>query len=222
MIDLVYPLGESSWSHNELRYSLRSVQKYARVRRVFIAGVCPTWARGVIHIPVPLGGGTVAGQLRALREVVKDPRLGEELVYMNDDIYLLDRPRWTHQHYLAQRPVRDKYFKGCFDRAVELLASNGIGPARDYELHTPMMMTKEGLELVLDMITAPAAFRTVYGNLYPDAEPRAMADVKLRGSDRPDPSWWCFSTDDSIVRQEDFQKWMAERYPGPSRWEVRP
>jgi len=52
-IDAVYPLSnESRWQDNELRYSLRSVEKnLVGLGRVFIIGHKPAWLTGTIHIP---------------------------------------------------------------------------------------------------------------------------------------------------------------------------
>jgi FkbM family methyltransferase len=52
-IDVVYALGTgSAWQDNELRYSLRSLEKYATdLGRVFIVGHKPDWLQNVVHIP---------------------------------------------------------------------------------------------------------------------------------------------------------------------------
>lgn len=52
-VDVVYTLGSGSrWDDNELRYSLRSLEKYAsRLGRVFVVGHKPEWLAGVVHVP---------------------------------------------------------------------------------------------------------------------------------------------------------------------------
>ena len=52
-VDVVYALGTGSkWQDNELRYSLRSLEKFCgNLGRVFIVGHKPDWVTGVIHIP---------------------------------------------------------------------------------------------------------------------------------------------------------------------------
>jgi hypothetical protein len=52
-IDVVYPLSkESTWQDNEIRYSLRSLEKnLVGLGRVFIVGRKPKWMTNVIHIP---------------------------------------------------------------------------------------------------------------------------------------------------------------------------
>jgi len=57
-IDVVYPLGTGSkWGDNELRYSLRSLEKnFPDLGRVFIVGHKPPWLKTgdrLIHIPMP-------------------------------------------------------------------------------------------------------------------------------------------------------------------------
>jgi hypothetical protein len=53
-IDVVYPLGnESTWQDNELRYSLRSLEKNLHsVGDVYVVGHRPKWLKNVVHIPL--------------------------------------------------------------------------------------------------------------------------------------------------------------------------
>jgi hypothetical protein len=52
-IDVVYPLGTGSvWQDNELRYSLRSLEKnFPDLGRVYVVGHKPDWLGNVEHIP---------------------------------------------------------------------------------------------------------------------------------------------------------------------------
>lgn len=52
-IDVVYPLSkESRWQDNELRYSLRSLERnLVGLGRIFIVGHKPAWLTNVIHVP---------------------------------------------------------------------------------------------------------------------------------------------------------------------------
>ena len=51
-MDILYLIGEgcSSCNNNELRYSLRSIEKYGKnVERVFVAGYCPEWLSDKVY-----------------------------------------------------------------------------------------------------------------------------------------------------------------------------
>ena len=52
-IDVMYPLSsKSSWEDNELRYSLRSMEKFfPEMGRVFVVGHRPPWLTNVVHLP---------------------------------------------------------------------------------------------------------------------------------------------------------------------------
>ena len=52
MIDVVIPLGSgSSWDNNELRFCLRSIEKYVGdLRKVYIVGIKPWWIKNIEHI----------------------------------------------------------------------------------------------------------------------------------------------------------------------------
>jgi len=55
-MDIVYLMGEgySKCNYNELRYSLRSIDKYGKnVDRVYVIGYCPEWLSDEI-IKIPL------------------------------------------------------------------------------------------------------------------------------------------------------------------------
>ena len=51
-MDIVIPLGtESRWHDNELRFTLRSIEKHLTgYRNVIIVGWCPPWVQNVVHI----------------------------------------------------------------------------------------------------------------------------------------------------------------------------
>jgi hypothetical protein len=54
-VDVIYPVGSGSrWDNNELRYSLRALEKnFLDLGRVFVCGAKPPWLTNVIHIDVP-------------------------------------------------------------------------------------------------------------------------------------------------------------------------
>ena len=54
-MDIVIPLGTGSrWQNNELRFALRSIEKYLTgYDKIFIIGECPSYLQNIIHIPCP-------------------------------------------------------------------------------------------------------------------------------------------------------------------------
>lgn len=221
-MDLVYPYRDSTRNKDDLRYSLRSVELYAPdAKRVFIAGHCPPWLQNVVHVKVgDIGGGPERDQLNKLKAVVEHPDIGERFIWMNDDFYLLSTPHWRDRFHLrALRSDVDPHYHEALERARALLYHRGMPFEVNCEVHMPMMMETGKVRDMLGVITnRNIAFRSVYGNLFPGPS-TLVEDVKLTTGQLPDPSWWCFSSDDYITRDPAFRSWMDARYPVKSRWE---
>lgn len=93
MIDILIPLGlGSNWGNNELRYSLRSVEKHlSGVGNVFIIGEKPEWITNIIHIPhsdIPQGSMRDYNIFLKIMAGIRDERLSDRFLYMSDDHYL--------------------------------------------------------------------------------------------------------------------------------------
>lgn len=93
-LDLVYVLGSgTAWRNNEIRYSLRSVEKnLTNYRNIFVVGENPGFTQNIIHIPFP----DMYGQLNADGNMIEKvlaacnhPMLSDNFVYMNDDAYFI-------------------------------------------------------------------------------------------------------------------------------------
>jgi len=94
MIDLVYTIkaNDSTWEDNELRYSLRSIEKYlSGVGQVFIIGDCPDFLTNVIHIPATDEENREWKDRNIYRKLLiacNDVRISENFLFVNDDHYL--------------------------------------------------------------------------------------------------------------------------------------
>lgn len=107
-MDILYIIGEgcSLCNNNELRYSLRSIEKFGKnISRVFVAGYCPDWLSDeVVKLPCeqpypkkpneePEGKDNLArkhaNMLATLLYAVDHSDIGEEfLISMDDHIYI--------------------------------------------------------------------------------------------------------------------------------------
>lgn len=92
-IDVVYTLGDGSkWEDNELRYSLRSLEKYFEdIGDVWIVGAKPPWLQNINHIPFPHNyrSNKDANLISAMIRVCLEKELSTNFVFMNDDQCLL-------------------------------------------------------------------------------------------------------------------------------------
>jgi hypothetical protein len=155
--DIVYVVRPGE-RNEQLRYSLRSLVNVPH-RRVWIAGHCPRWVRGVGRIPVPAQATKYAGSTANLRAAVNHPQVSEEFAYFNDDFFamtpvealpVLHRgPVERVEAYYASRG-RGLYLQGLRDTKA-LLADLGHPAPLSYELHVPMPMTKTRVREMLEV-----------------------------------------------------------------------
>lgn len=226
-IDLVYPVKAQGWWENELRWSLRSIEKHAGhlVRDVYVIGDVPYWYKGkTIPFESIPGDSPNADQLRKLFTAAKHPGLTDDFVWMNNDFYCQHEPDLSMRTHMLGKPtqVRMPNYRKYYENAIAILKWNKAEHDKDFELHAPMPMNK-GLVQKMEAITpfGDVAFRTLYGNLFHhDSVP--MKDGKMRNwRTPPDGTQTWFSTDDSIfeARGSDFAMHMELTYVNPSRWE---
>ena len=92
-LDLVYILGRgSNWQNNELRYSLRSVEKFVTgIRNVFIIGEKPSFINDqVIHIPYKDVYTNKARNIMAkILRACNDSRMTKNFMLWNDDYFAI-------------------------------------------------------------------------------------------------------------------------------------
>jgi hypothetical protein len=181
-IDLVYILGSgSAWHNNELRVSLRSVQKNLKgVRNIYIIGENPGFLSDkVIHIYHPdelssinADGNMTLKILRACQE--KD--LSDDFLFMNDD-FIINKPMiasqipWMHKGDMKDRPSGfwvTQHYRFRLRRTFDLLQISGL-PTLQYDYHAPMLMNKYKFPEVMsafDFIDdIGITFRSIYGNV---------------------------------------------------------
>lgn len=234
-MDLIYPLGTgSAWSDNELRYSLRSVERHLpHLGRVVIVGEHPPWLRNVTHLAVPddRHSSKLANSAWKVRRAIEEGLVGNRFVLMNDDFLLLEdvteippAHRGTIRANIARHTTRTGYYFTAMQRMNELMRQRGYVDALDYELHQPMVFdTLPALLVLIDMQAIfgaqGALFRSAYGNLAAiGGEPRADCKVFRRWTSPPRGPY-C-STDNRVVLTHNFRAWVRERYPTPSRFEI--
>lgn len=94
-IDVVYVLGSgSNWNNNEIRFSLRSIDRYLTgVRNVYVIGAAEPWFKNVIHIPHPdeLQNNADGSIIRKVLRACLIPELSQKFLFINDDHIILRR-----------------------------------------------------------------------------------------------------------------------------------
>jgi hypothetical protein len=227
-MDVVYPVRPGA-SHEELRFSLRSIAANLAHDRVWLVGYRPAWVAGVEHVAAPTldRWSTVPSHLRAITAL---PELGEEFIYLNDDFFVLrpaaGAPVWHRGPIAAEVAAHPA---GTWRRGqaetLELLRCWGIREPLSYELHVPMVMTTTILAEALARAAtagpfAALAYRSLYGNVAGvGGEP--TQDVKIFGRTARIPIGATFlSTNDDSFANGRVGRQLRARFPEACRYEA--
>ncbi len=134
-MDILYVVGNGSkWENNELRYSLRSIEKFGRnVDRVFIVGQKPDFVSDIVtHIPC--SDPFVRKHQNILHKVTKAMResdIDKHFIVSSDDHF------YTREVDFNNYPV---YYQA---RTIQTTSANGAAP-NNY--HKSLAETKQMLE----------------------------------------------------------------------------
>jgi hypothetical protein len=234
-VDIVYILGTGSrWHNNEIRYSIRSLEKFAPHHgRIFVVGELPEWLTGVTHIKAADSErNKIMNARNKYLAAASDPRVSAEFVLMNDDFFLTKEvEKWvTYSRgkldaLIKRHPTQDGYYYRSLTDTKKKLDAMGITDPTDYEVHCPMIFNKEKLLGVIGMVGSDKAYsiRTCYGNLA-DVEAKKTVDFKAAQiaefayqvkRDAP-----YLSINDALVASEEFRNWAERKYPKVSRYEI--
>jgi len=151
-IDVVYPVGIGSiWKDNEMRYSLRSLEKnLIGLRNVFIVGHLPQFIQRVIHIPAAdiYRENKDANLIMKILMACDHPSLSENFVRLSDDQLVL-KPiceecfeNWWYEDLKDRHFGRLNNWGKRLKNTYNLLKQQGL-PTKNYDSHIPMIYNKK-------------------------------------------------------------------------------
>ncbi len=232
--DLVYILKPSD-RNPELRWSLRSVERFCKFRKVWMVGWLPSWVQGVEGVITDQCSSKWKNSTLNAFTACQQHGLSPKFILMNDDFFAT-RPveNWARTCNVCLGTLDAKIAKHATERhlgkwrmgfrdARALLQLMGSEHFFDFEAHFPMVVDKYRWPQVFDhplidwfrTTDRVLSKRTVYGNMaHEGPAPRAIQDVKLReGVDlspqRMSEGW--ISVFDGVVDN-------PERFPALARW----
>ncbi len=244
-LDLVYILKPTD-NNLELRYSLRSIEKFCTFRRVWFVGYQPKWTQGVGFVATEQNGSKYKNSTLNVVTACQCADISSEFVLMNDDFYAVRKVDGWHQtcnvcrgtidaaieQYKAER--RPSNWMQGFAYTKALLTLLGSKNFYNFEVHMPLIINKQRF---LSMLEHPLIEwfrqtdnvlmkRSLYQNLYCDTEPRVIEDVKLKkGEDltwsRLESGW--LSVFDGVISNAEYpliNQYLKTEFPDKSRFEV--
>ena len=228
LLDIVYVL-KPSVGHDELRYSLRSVDKNFPHRKVwFVCGQPDGFVPDgrIIHTQ---SGVNKWDRIRSsVWEVVNHPEITDDFYLFNDDFFIMKKPTGKFVNFVdgslddrikelrLENPWLNAYGRSV-NKENEELKSLGIS-RHNFEVHMPMLINKELAKTSIYAISAPQV-RSAYGNInkIPFIQHR---DVKVYDMETvpEDPDY--LSTNDNVFADGAVGKYIRGVFSEPSRFEV--
>lgn len=198
-MDAVYPLHISTWDHNEIKFSIRSLFKHSTegIDKIFIIGERPEffeYSDRLIHIPFQQSQAKEVNIWEKILMASKDSRVSDDFFFMNDDFFFVEDFNMStfptyHKGNLKTFPwVRLPIgsLTGYNKKAaitLKLLSRLKLSTWH-YDIHTPAVINKQKFINTYNFFK-PHLYKgsglllfSCYGN-YNNWEPVGRADLKI-------------------------------------------
>lgn len=229
-LDVVYFVKDGP--NEELRYSLRSVDKNLAHRSVWIYGGKPDWANPdhFVRIPQNTNNGTKWDRVRSMmRQVCLNEEITDDFILFNDDFYIMKPTEEITPAYrcpLADHIItlEENYQNKLTEYSLELRKAykkliDINKPTKSYELHTPIVLNRHKLLEVLGAFPDGHCTRTLYSN-YHGVGGTQMNDVKVyKQGQEINKAAQFLSSEDSVFNTSGMQEYLAQQFPEKSRFE---
>lgn len=177
MTDIVYTLGKGSkWQDSELKYSLRSVERYAtHTCGIYIIGKKPDWIQDINYVPFVENSYKEKNILDKILQACKTPGITNPFLFINDDHFFVEStdiskyPNYTDgylQNAIDNRERKDEYQAMMIATLNELKRCNL--PTLNYDIHCPMLIDKAKFPEIMSKhnfdIPNHLLIKSLYGN----------------------------------------------------------
>ena len=235
-MDVVYINSKSRWSNNEIKYSLRSLEKYVSgFRDVYIVGFKPSFlSDNIIHKPFEDRFDNKASNIMLkVLEAAKNDDISEDFVLLNDDYFFLNPTSIVdYPHYwkcdLAHtiQIQRNEYQQHVIPTLAELKA-RGL-PTKNFDVHKPIIYNKKAFIDVVQRYDWNRPYGYILRSIYCNTigiEGVERLDNKINHSHIPD-TWSritkgldCFSVGDQSTDRY-LLSFLNKSTPEPSIYEL--
>lgn len=228
--DAVYFLKEGR--NEELRYSLRSIEKNFPFSRVVFYGGKPQGITPDLHIHVKQTEPTKWERVRnMLLLACENDELTDKIWLFNDDFFVMRKidepPIAIYDGTLSERITqlekptfgRPTIYSKLLRRLEKVLHNCEIAEPLNYATHTPMLIDRKDMAQVLRAENKTPMARSLYGNIYKIGgidEP----DVKYHQNHKPqNESSVYISTSDESWNQDEIGRIIRAQFTEKSRFE---
>ena len=194
MYDIVIPL-RRALLNEELRYTVRSIQKNMPGRTIWFSGYRPKFFAGKVNVVEnsTLEGNKYNKSHSNQMAACKDPRVSDTFLLFNDDFFVMQpitEFEDAHRGLVTDRIAELEKLIGAsgslnaLKLTLDILKELGVEDPVDYGLHIPLTVNKKKwleawkIQMEHNPEKKPVHMRTVYGNLNNVAN-RQMDDIKI-------------------------------------------
>jgi len=225
MLDIIYLYKLSNTE--ELKYSLRSIERNLPHKKVYIVGDRPDWIQNITHIPIAdLTSTKGINTAFKLKQISLNPNIDENFAVFCDDYFIL-KPIKDIEHYhskdlktlLEFRKNHNKHWK-ALKRVLEIFPE-GL----NYDVHHPYLFNKEKLKALFEKYDYRQnyAIASLYCNEY-KVESIKVVDNKIREITKfkariLDPNLNFLSTSNNFFNTIEVQNYIKNKFPNKSKYE---
>lgn len=218
-LDVVIPIRDRPSYYNdiELKYCLRSIDKYFPCRDVWCVGI-PREGYSVNWIYKTDDSKSRFDSARQkILAACENPYVSDPFVLWNDDFFLLKEITELHEYYDGTLQERIKSAGGDYLQMLRKTEKHSDG--KNYAVHAPLVIRKD---LFKEVAKKGISYRNAYcsasdGVKVPMKDPKIYNKAHHKLFRRFIKGKWMFSTSDHSFAF--IYRHMESLYPNPSRWE---
>lgn len=226
--DVVYIIKEGA-PPDELRYSLRSVEKNFPAGKVWIYGFCPEGIVPDEFVPVEQKGQNKWEKVTdTIRQICANEDITEDFWLFNDDFFIMKKcdelppliigTLWHRAQRIEEgRKTETRYAYQLRDTA-RALRDAGLDRL-DYAAHAPILINRAKALKTIEMFPGKPMFRSLYGN-YAKIGGVISKDTKIADlTQKPDGNELILSTNDKSFAEGEAGKYIRNKFKKKSRFE---
>jgi len=184
-MDIAIPLGKSKINHLDLRYVLRSIEKFTEAGDVYIIGEKPKWIKNIKHVPMLDSPHKEYKELNIFLKTYEAFEYTDRFLFMNDDHVLLqpvdieNYPNYYKGTCYESMLKNASSYRQTMNQTKKWLAANGF-PDLNYDGHCPLIMEKGHFNKRFEAVNWDVKFGYGMKSIYcAGLEGEHMPDVKI-------------------------------------------
>lgn len=226
LLDVVYVL-KSNIDPEELRYSLRSVEKNFPHRYVWFVGSVPEGFKPDKEIRHKQEGNSKWALIKSsLWKVIENEEITDDFYWFNDDFFVMKKQTGKFVNFvdgtlerrideLHREHGMNAYTRSLYKTEQELMSMHY--PTMNYDVHLPMLVNKVLAKHSINKCTSPQ-FRSVYGNI--NEIPFVVhPDVKVYDLGSVPEEYAYLSSNDGTFKNGKVGEYIRDTFSEPSRFE---